>query len=219
MCFFEGRDKVSQITALRAGRREKRINVFLDGRFAFSLGTEVVAKENLKVGQELSGDRAASLTGSDQLQRCLEAAYRYLSYRPRSESEIKERMTRRGFAAAIVETAIDRLREQNLLNDGDFAQFWKENRESFSPRSQWLTGMELRRKGVASEVIEQVVAGMDDGENAYRAALQKARRGTPADYQSFRRRLGDYLRRRGFNYEVIGHTVEKVWRERGNGSG
>jgi len=153
------------------------------------------------------------------LQRCLEAAYRYLSYRPRSESEIRERLQRRGFDAETIGAAIGQLGEQNLLNDGDFAQFWKENRESFSPRSQWLTGLELKRKGVTNDVIEQVVAGMDDGENAYRAALQKARRGAPTDYQSFRRRLGDYLRRRGFNYEVIGHTVEKVWQERGNGSG
>lgn len=217
--FLKGRSKVSKITALRAGRREKRINVFLDGRFAFSLGNEVVVKENLQVGQELAIDRIEWLTGSDQLQRCLEAAYRYLGYRPRSESEIRERLQRRGFAAETVDAAIGRLREQNLLNDGDFAQFWKDNRESFSPRSRWLTGLELKRKGVTNDVIEQVVAGMDDGENAYRAALQKARRGVPADYQSFRRRLGDYLRRRGFNYEVIGHTVEKVWQERGNGSG
>ena len=73
--------------------------------------------------------------------------------------------------------------------------------------------------GVMNDVAEQVVAGMDDEENAYRAVLQKTRRGAPADYQGFRRRLGDYLLRRGFNYEVIVHTLEKVWQERGNGSG
>jgi regulatory protein len=167
----------------------------------------------------MSVDRIESLTSNDQLQRCLETAYRYLSYRPRSESEVRERMQRRGFAAETISSVINRLREQNLLNDGDFAQFWKENRESFSPRSQWLTGLELKRKGVADRVIEQVIAGIDDGESAYRAALQKARRGAPTDYQSFRRRLGEYLRRRGFNYEIIGHTVKKVWQERGNSSG
>ena len=211
---------MSRITALRTGRRrEKRINVFLDGRFAFSLGAEVVAKENLQVDQELTVDQIESLTGSDQLQRCLEMAYRYLSYRPRSESEIRERMLRRGFATETIDAAIVRLREGNLLDDEAFAQFWKENRESFSPRSQWLTGLELKRMGVMNDVIEQVVTGMDDDENAYRAALQKTRRGAPSDYQSFRRRLGDYLRRRGFNYEVIGRAVEKVWQERGNGSG
>lgn len=220
LAFFKGKSEVSRISALRTGRRnEKRINVFLDGRFAFSLGAEVAAKENLQVGQELAGDQIESLTGSDQLQRCLEAAYRYLSYRPRSESEIRERMLRRGFAAETIDAAIVHLREGNLLDDEAFAQFWKENRESFSPRSQWLTGLELRRMGVMNEVIEQTVADMDDAGNAYRAALQKTRRGAPADYQGFRRRLGDYLRRRGFNYEVIGHTVEKVWQERGNSSG
>jgi len=220
LMFLKERSKVSRITELRTGRRrEKRINVFLDGRFAFSLGAEVAAKEDLQVDQELSVAQVEALTGSDQLQRCLEAAYRYLSYRPRSESEIRERMQRRGFAVETIDTAIARLREQNLLDDEAFAQFWKENRESFSPRSQWLTKLELKRMGVTNNAIEQVVAGMDDGENAYRAALQKTRRGAPADYPSFRRRLGDYLRRRGFNYEVIGHTLERVWQERGNSSG
>ena len=191
----------------------------MGGRFAFSLGAEVVAKENLQVGQELSDNQIELLTGGDQLQRCLAAAYRYLGYRPRSESELRERMQRRGFAAETVAAAVVRLREQHLLDDEAFAQFWKENRESFGPRSQWLTRLELKRMGVMNDVIEQVVVGMDDEENAYRAALQKARRWAPADYQSFRRRLGDYLRRRGFKYEVINHTVEKIWQERGNGSG
>lgn len=211
---------MSRITDLRTGKgREKRINIYLDGRFAFSLGAEVAAKENLQVGQDLSVDQIESLTGGDQLQRCLEAAYRYLGYRPRSESELRERMQRRGFVAETVDAAITRLKEQQLLDDEAFAQFWRENRESFGPRSQWLTGLELKRMGVMNGVIEQAVAGMDDEENAYRAALQKTRRWTPADYQSFRRRLGDYLRRRGFKYEVINHTVERIWQERGNGSG
>jgi len=216
--FEEGIDEVSKITDLRTGKgRDKRLNIFLDGRFAFSLGAEVAERENLQVGQELSSNQIESLTGSDEVQRCLEAAYRYLGYRPRSESEIRERMQRRGFAAETIDAVVIRLGEQALLDDEAFARFWKENRDSFRPRSRWLTGLELRRMGVGNSVIDQVVAGIDDEENAYRAALQKTRHGTPADYQSFRRRLGGYLRRRGFNYEVISHTLERIWQERGNG--
>lgn len=218
MFFEKGIDEVGKITDLRTGKgRDKRLNIFLDGRFAFSLGAEVAAKENLQVGQELSSNQIESLTGSDEVQRCLEAAYRYLGYRPRSESEIRERMQRRGFAAETMDAVVIRLKEQALLDDEAFARFWKENRDSFRPRSRWLTGLELRRRGVGNSVIDQVVAGIDDEENAYRAALQKTRHGTPADYQSFRRRLGDCLRRRGFNYEVISHTLERIWQERGNG--
>ncbi len=112
-----------------------------------------------------------------------------------------------------------KLREQGLVDDAVFAQFWKENRESFSPRSQRLTSLELRRKGVGSELIDQVFAAVDDGDSAYRAALGRVRRLPLSDYQGFRRRLGEYLRRRGFNYEVINHTVERVWQEQGSNPG
>jgi regulatory protein len=96
-----------------------------------------------------------------------------------------------------------------------FAQFWKENRQSFSPRSRWLTRSELRQKGVADDIIEQVVANVDDEDSAYRAATAKAHSLHEADYQGFRRRLGEYLKRRGFNYGVINNTVKRLWQERG----
>ncbi len=211
---------MSKITAIRVGRgRGKRVNMFLDGKVAFSLEAEVVVKEGLQVGQELSVDQIEALAGSDCFHRCLRAAVRYLSYRPRSESEIRERLHQRGFDGDSVEAVIAKLKKQSLVDDMAFAQFWKDNRESFSPRSQWLTKLELRRKGVAGDIIDQVVAGIDDGNSAYRVALSKARNLPWSDYQSFRRRLGEYLKRLGFGYGVIHHTVERLWQERGSRSG
>jgi len=208
---------MSKITALRIGRgRGKRVNVFLDGRFVLSLESEVVVKEGLQVGQELSTAQVEMLSGSDRRQRCLNAAYRYLSYRPRSESEVRERLQRRGFDGDCTEAVMAKLREQGLVDDVAFARFWKENRESFSPRSQRLTRLELKRKGVVSDVIDRVVDAVDDGDSAYRAALDRVRRLPLSDYQSFRRRLSEYLKRRGFGYEVINHTVDRVWQEQGS---
>jgi regulatory protein len=187
------------------------VNVFLDGKFAFSLEAEVAVKENLQVGQELSEGDIEALAGVDLFQRCLNAALRYLDYRPRSEAELRERLRRRGFNGDNVETVLARLREQGLVDDLAFAEFWKDNRQSFSPRSQWLTRLELRQKGVAEDTIGQVVAGVDDEDSAYRAAMSRARHLPLSDYQSFRRRLSEYLKRRGFDYRVINHTVPKVW--------
>ena len=194
------------------------MNVFLDGRFAFSLETEVAVKEGLQVGQELSTNQLEVLDRSDHFHRCLNAASHYLGYRPRSESEVRGKLQQRGFDGDCIEAVLAKLKEQGLVDDVAFAQFWKDNRESFSPRSQWLTKLELRRKGVVSDIIDRVVDAVDDGDSAYRAALSKARLWPLSDYQSFRRRLGEYLKRRGFNYEVINHTVERVWQERGDSS-
>ena len=207
---------MSKITAIRAGRRRgKRANVFLDGGFAFSLEAEVAIREGLQVGQELSANQIEALARSDCFHRCLNTAANYLGYRPRSEFELRERLQRRGFDGDSVDAVLAKLKEQGLVDDMAFAQFWRDNRQSFSPRSQWLTKLELRQKGVAADIIDQVVDVADD-ESAYRAALSKARSLSPSDYQSFRRRLGEYLKRRGFGYGVINHTVERVWQELGS---
>jgi regulatory protein len=210
---------MKKVTAIRDGRRGKRVNVFLDDKFAFSLEAEVAVKQGLQVGQELSESNVEVLTRSDLFHRCLNAAIHYLSYRPRSEAELRQRLHRRGFDGDNVEAALTKLKAQGLVNDLAFAQFWKDNRESFSPRSQWLTRLELRQKGVADDIIDQIVAEVDDGDSAYRAAVSRARSLALSDYHSFRRRLGEYLKRRGFGYGVISHTVERVWQEQGSRSG
>jgi regulatory protein len=212
MCLKGGGELMRKVTAIRAGRG-KRVNIFLDGKFAFSLEAGIALKENLEVGQELSEGNVEALARADLFQRCLNAALHYLSYRLRSEAELRQRLQRRGFDGDNVKAALAKLREQGLVNDLAFAEFWKDNRQSFRPRSQWLTRLELRQKGVATDIIDRVVADVDDEDSAYRAALSRARSLPRSDYQSFRRRLGEYLKRRGFGYRVISHTVERLWGE------
>ena len=126
---------------------------------------------------------------------------------------MRHRLEQRGFDGDSIETTVAKLKEQGLINDVAFAQFWKDNRQSFSPRSQRLTRLELKKKGVADDVIDQVVDVADD-DSAYRAALIKARSLPMTDYQKFYNRLGGYLKRRGFAYGVIKHTINRVWQER-----
>jgi len=204
-----------KVTAIRPGRGRQRMQIFLDGKFAFSLDAAVIRNNGLQLGQELTTDQIEAMVTANQQQRCLDAAAHYLSYRPRSEFEIRHRLQRRGFDSSHIEPVVIRLKEQGLVDDLAFAQFWKENRESFSPRSQWLTRRELRQKGVAEDIIEAAVDNVDDDDTAYRAAQMKARRLPATDYSSFRYRLGQYLRRRGFNYIVINRVVLRLWQEWG----
>jgi regulatory protein len=211
--------KMRKVTALRAGKgRRKRVNIFLDGEYAFSLEAEVAVKEGLRVDQELSPERIEEITSANNYRRCYDAAALFISYRPRSEPELRERLRRRNFPAESVDAVVARMKEQGLVDDTAFARFWTENRDSFSPRSQWLTGMELRRKGVSEEIIQKAVGILDDEDSAYRAAFKKARNLPRHDYQSFRRRLGDHLERRGFGYGVINATVKRLWNELDNES-
>ena len=154
---------------------------------------------------------------SNSLQDCLNAAYHYLSYRPRSEGEIRQWLHRRGFANEVAEKIIAKLREQNLSDDFAFAQFWTGNRLSFRPKSKRLIKKELRDKKVAAEIIEQVTKDIDDEAIAYKLGSSRVAALAHLDYPDFYRRLSSYLAYRGFSYEIIKHTAALVWQEREQG--
>jgi regulatory protein len=157
------------------------------------------------------------LTDRNSLQDCLDAAYYYLDYRPRSEGELRQWLRKRGFANEVTEEAIAKLRDQNLTDDLAFAQFWKDNRLSFRPKSRRSIEKELRDKKVASEVIEQVTNDIDDDRIAYELASSRMPSLAHLDYPGFYRRLSSYLAYRGFNYEVIKRTASLLWQEKEHG--
>jgi regulatory protein len=205
---------MSKITGIKKSKsREKRVNIYLDDKFALGLLAETALKEGLKIGQEISKSQLVVLEGKDLFQRCLNAALRFLGYRPRSEAEIRQRLQRHGYDSEDIEKAITRLKEQGLVDDIAFARYWKDNRETFSPRSQRMTKLELKRKGLSNDIIEQVIGEIDERDSAYRAALKRASRLSASEYQVFRQRLGTYLGRRGFNYNIIKEITERVWKE------
>jgi regulatory protein len=204
------------ITAIKAGQnpRIQRSNIYLNGRFAFSLDNEVIFREKLQVGQSLSAPQLEKLNGSDERLRCLNAALQFLTVRPRSRTEIVERLNKRGFGEAEIESTLLKLKDLNLLDDAAFAEYWKENRTAFRPRSQRMVGLELRRKGIESEIVKAAVSGIDETANAYQAALTRSRSLSAADYPTFRKKLGGFLQRRGFGYAVINTTLKRVWLEK-----
>ena len=192
-------------------RREERVSVFLDEQYAFSIPASLATR--LEIGQTLSEEDCEELRLRGDLGKAYEKAARFLSYRPRSRREMEYYLERKDFAPEVVEGTIARLEDLELVDDLDFAQFWVENREEFKPRSVWALRQELRQKGVEDSVIDQAVVDVDEGSSAYRAASKWVRRLAGADYETFRRRLGGFLQRRGFRYYIIKDTIERLWEE------
>jgi regulatory protein len=148
-----------------------------------------------------------------QQQSPLDVAYRYLSYRPRSESEIRVWLERKGFGRRAIESTVSTLKKKKLLDDLAFARFWRESRESSSPRSRTALRSELRHKGIDPDVVAEALDGLDEEAAAYRAAQKKAARLGTHDHGDFRAKLSAVLKRRGFSYDVTEHTVNRLWQE------
>ncbi|MFQ5399892.1 MAG: regulatory protein RecX [Anaerolineae bacterium] len=201
---------MATITALKAQKnRSDRLSVFLDGEFAFGLPRSVAAE--LRVGQTLSAEQISALQTADIRDKARRYVFQLLSRRPRSIAEIRRKLKDKEYSEDVARQVIAELTEKGLLDDIAFARYWIEQRETFKPRSRMALQYELRQKGVSLDAIETALSGFDETAAARRAAVHQARRLKNLPEQAFRAKLGAYLQRRGFGYEIIREISDEMW--------
>lgn len=204
---------VRKITALKLQKRNhQRINVYLDGEFAFGVSRIVAAW--LEVGQEINDEKIAQLKEEDNQEVAYQRALKFIGYRVRSEVEVRDKLSKSDYSEAVIERVIQHLGRIGILDDQRFAEAWVENRVEFRPRSRRALSFELRQKGISEDVIEETLANTPEDEQlAYMAASKQSRKYQNLEWPDFRRKLSGYLARRGFSYYIIAPVMDRVWAE------
>ena len=198
------------ITALRIQKRDKeRVNVFLDGEYAFSVSLNAALA--LHRGQHLSQTDVDRLQREDEVHRAYHHAVRLLGYRPRSRLEIERRLRQKDYSAEAIGAAIERLLANQRLDDAAFAQSWLDNRERFRPRGARALRYELRQKGIDNSTINEALTGLDEDALAWAAVEGKIDRWRTLDQSDFRKKMMGFLSRRGFNYATIRTVCQRAW--------
>jgi len=198
------------ITALSVQKRNQdRINVFLDGEYAFSISLN--AALSLKRGQKLSQVDIERLQREDDGFRAYNNALRFLGYRPRSRLEIERHLRQKGYESEAIDAAMARLVAQRYIDDEAFARSWLNHRERLRPRGARGLSYELRQKGIEREIINEVLTELDEEASAWAAIEGKMHRWRGLDQMSFRKKVTGFLSRRGFSYDIIRKTCQKAW--------
>jgi regulatory protein len=201
-----------KITALQVQKRNpNRVNIHLDGEYAFGLARVVAAW--LQEGQTLDEEKIANLQAEDARERAMQQAMLFLSYRARSEKEIRENLSKHEIPDAVIEDTLERLRRGGFADDRNFASAWVENRSTFRPRGRRALALELRQKGIDDSTIESVLEDVDEESLAHEAGQKKARKLRVQEWSEFRKKMSDFLARRGFSYSVIAPIVSRLWSE------
>jgi regulatory protein len=206
-------DEMPKITLLeRQKKNQTRVNVYLDGEFAFGLNELDAA--HLHKEQELSDAQVAELRGKDAVVQAVDKGVRFLTYRPRSIQEIRRHLTDKDFPAPVVTDALERLEAAGYLNDRDFARYWIENRTQFKPLGPRALRYELRQKGVDNAIVDELLAEtMDVDAAAYKAAQGQVRRLRGTSRRNFQQKLGAFLQRRGFGYASASLVIRRLMTE------
>ena len=156
---------------------------------------------------------------SDPYGQALQVSLRYVSFKPRTAAEVCRRVGR-DFEQPVVERVLASLKRYGYLDDAEYARQWRSSRERRRPRGSFLLRRELRAKGVADDLIDDALDGLDETSNAYRAGQRPAQRWLndgSMPHTTFQRKMWDYLKRRGFPAGINRDTANRLWQEYGQG--
>ena len=151
-------------------------------------------------------------------------ALRYLSYRPRSEKEIREyllgktKQQRKNFeppSPEIIDAVLQKLKDMRFVNDKAFAESWVRSRTEYKPKATAIIKIELRQKGIAADVIDEVLQSRteqtDDAVLAIQLLLKRKKRYERMDYNERYQKAGGFLARKGFSFEVLKAAIDEVF--------
>ena len=196
---------IYRVTDLKQGvKNPNRVNVFINDKYEFSLDLKQVVDYKLKVGKVLSEEELAELRRASEFGKLYQRTLEWVLTRPRSVRETKDYLNKKIFEkkldAKYIDLIVERLIDKKYLDDRKFAEFYVENRFVKKGVSQKRLRIELMKKGVDKEIIEEVLGGRND-EEEIRKIVKKKR----AKYDD--EKLIAYLCRQGFSYDLVKSVV------------
>ncbi len=192
-------------------RHRRRVNVFVDGAFAFGLHEEVLGRFGLRAGDTLDEHALKEIESEEEFNLAKEYALRLVSYRLRSEKEVRARLAEKEFHPAVIDRAIGHLQSSGVLNDNKFARAFVNQILMRKPSGRALLQRELRSKGIPRETIQDILhetLGEEEELHLAREAVRKILKRyrssrIPMDEKKKQKRIESFLVRRGFQWTTI----------------
>lgn len=193
---------MSEITAITPQVKDKtRCNIYVDGRFYCGLTLETVVKNRLKVGKTVTGEELEAMQLESEKNTAFDKALHFLSATRKTEKEIRAHLAKKGYLPAVIDHAVEKLREYGFIDDTEYAEAYTES--AAKRKGGRLIRMELKGKGLSDEAIDSAMSGLD-GEQELDTAkriLEKYMRGKTADRATLQKAYR-HLMSKGFDYDT-----------------
>lgn len=201
------------VTKIESQKNKKRVNVYLDGDFAFGLTKEVQYKYNLSKGTEVDNKYIDKVLMAEEQSKCNDTALSFLSYRQRSEKEIINKLKQKEYEENIINNTLEYLRRNNLINDLEFAKSFMRDKINLNKYGPQRIKHELYKKGISSDIAKQIIDEYDH-DDEYSNALQLAEKKISSykndDRNAIYRKLGGFLQRKGYSYGCVSKVLKEL---------
>lgn len=199
----------------RQPNHKSRYNIYVDGVFILSVHADVLVKYQLSKGQMLPSGDWHTLLLAEEENKARQTAVKLIHTKPRTTAEMKRRLTEKGFANNHISTVLSWLTQYGYLNDQAYAEAWVEERRRVKGYGIHMLRHELEQKGVESHWIEAALSSLEDRDDfdlALEWACKRYERLHHLDWPVIKRRIGTFLQRKGYSFEVVMSVLEEIKR-------
>lgn len=180
-----------------------RYNIYVDGKYSFSLDELQLVQNGLHSGLEISDTQLEQLKSESDFGKNYIRAVDLISRRLRSEREIRDYAFRKQWTKSNTERVIERLKARGYLNDRRFAELFFSSRHQSGRYSLKRIRLDLVKKGISSDIIDDLCRANGDS-----AALLKLIKKRINKYDD-ENKLIAYLARNGFRYDDIKAALDR----------
>ena len=204
------------VTRLAVQKRDvHRVSVYLDDSFAFGIHQNVLVQFGIVKGQWLDVEAQQEILAAERLRAAKQIALDYLAYKPRTAEEVRRKLERKDVGADTAEAVVERMRELGYLDDAAYAQQFARRRHEVKGYGPRRIQSDLQRRGVARRHVESAVQALREDADLLERAREQARKRwkrlqREPDARRRRKKLSDYLLRRGYSYDTIRQVVDEV---------
>jgi len=198
--------KISKIEPQK--KNKKRCSIYIDGEFKFGLTKELVLKYDLNEGDEITEEDIKNVLLEEEKHKIIQRAFKILHYRERSVRELRDRLMRIGFDNSLVDEVIAELIADKTLDDERFARAFVNDYTSLKPKGNRFILSELTRRGVAREIITNLLDTRDEGE-LIRNYIEKKASDLDMKNPKERQKLVRRSLTRGFTPDIVYDMIKK----------
>ncbi|MBP3628002.1 MAG: RecX family transcriptional regulator [Anaerotignum sp.] len=206
------------VTAITQQKKdETKYNVFIDGEYVFALPMQDILYFKLKEGREVPEETVEYIQNSLIYIKAQDLALHYIGYKMRTVKEIRMKLEEKGFSEEVIKKVIVFLEKYGYADDREYCRKYIKEKLRMKPKSGYALKIELRQRGISSRIIDEVMAEteLDEEGDAFRWLERTSRGNWPPADEKQKKKLYDFLLRKGYSYDVIGEAFRRMNEEYG----
>lgn len=193
-------------------KHAERYNIYIDGEFVLGVYDDTLLKFQLRKGDEINSGKLAEIREYDEYNYGKNIAYKFLSYKPRSIKEVKNKLTYKKISKPSVEKIIEHLKKYQFLNDEAYAKMYLEQKVNSKGMGKSMVQFKMIDKGIDKEMISKVIdenypeeKQIEAGKKLLEKYLKKKQK--IEDKNVLKQKCYQYLFSRGFSYGIIAQIL------------